>query len=185
MRFAYADPPYIGQAKKHYGHDPLCAEVDHDDLINRVLAEYDAWALSCSTPSLQKILSYCKTDIRVLAWVKPFASFKPGVSLAYAWEPVIIHGARKRPKTLPTVRDWVSANITLRRGLSGVKPDAFSFWLFEAMGLDSKDEMVDLYPGSGAVAQAWVKWCSQKQIWHTSVANAFDNSLRYIDDELF
>ena len=29
MKFAYADPPYIGQAKRHYSHDPLCAEVDH------------------------------------------------------------------------------------------------------------------------------------------------------------
>jgi len=55
MRFAYADPPYMGQAKKHYSHDPNCAEVDHAALIERLNA-YDGWALSLSTPSLKHIL---------------------------------------------------------------------------------------------------------------------------------
>ena len=32
LRVAYADPPYIGQARKHYSHDPRCAEVDHAKL---------------------------------------------------------------------------------------------------------------------------------------------------------
>ena len=32
MRFAYADPPYIGQAKKHYD----CEEVDHWELTRRL-----------------------------------------------------------------------------------------------------------------------------------------------------
>lgn len=36
MRIAYADPPYIGQAKRHYRNDPSgipAAEVDHAALI--------------------------------------------------------------------------------------------------------------------------------------------------------
>ena len=49
MHFAYADPPYIGQAKKHYKHDPRCAEVDHADLVRKLEAEYpDGWAISLS-----------------------------------------------------------------------------------------------------------------------------------------
>lgn len=48
MRFAYADPPYIGQAKRHYSRDPCCAEVDHTELVAQ-LNTYDAWALSLST----------------------------------------------------------------------------------------------------------------------------------------
>lgn len=40
MKFAYADPPYIGQAKRHYSHDPRCAEIDHTKLIAE-LAQYD------------------------------------------------------------------------------------------------------------------------------------------------
>lgn len=92
MRFAYADPPYIGQAKRHYSADPKCAEVDHQELIARLCSDYDAWALSLSTPTLKQILSYCPDNVRVGAWVKPFASFKPGVNPAYAWEPVVFRG---------------------------------------------------------------------------------------------
>ena len=40
MRLAYADPPYPGQAKIHYSHDPKCAEVDHEELIKQ-LEQYD------------------------------------------------------------------------------------------------------------------------------------------------
>src|SRR5581483_6896549 len=113
MRFAYADPPYVGQSRKHYGRE----EVDHEALINRLVAEYpDGWALSASSPSLRYLLPLCPDDVRVMAWVKPFCIFKPGVNPAYAWEPVIMRGGRKRGRNLPTVRDWVSVNITLKKG---------------------------------------------------------------------
>lgn len=163
MKFAYADPPYIGQARKHYARDPRCAEVDHAALIEQMNG-FDAWALSLSSPSLQQILALCPTDVRVGAWVKPFASFKPGVNPAYAWEPVIWRGGRKRDRTEATVRDWVSCNITLQRGLSGAKPETFCFWLFEVLGAEAEDEFTDLFPGSGAVSQAWEKWCNQQRL---------------------
>lgn len=55
MKFAYADPPYVGQAKKHYSADPRCAEVDHAELIARLCADFpDGWALSLSSPSLKQ-----------------------------------------------------------------------------------------------------------------------------------
>ena len=163
VRMAYADPPYIGQAQKHYSHDPQCAEVDHGALIDRLCAEYpDGWALSCSSPSLREILPLTPPQVRVAAWVKPFASFKPGVNPAYAWEPVIFHGGRKkRRRTEPTVRDWVAVGITLKRGLSGTKPDPFSFWLFSLMGLIPGDTLDDLFPGSGAVSRAWDLYCGR------------------------
>ena len=46
MKIAYADPPYPGQAEKHYSHDPRCAEVDHAKLIGRLDRDHDGWALS-------------------------------------------------------------------------------------------------------------------------------------------
>ena len=153
-RYAYADPPYIGQAKKHYGD----AEVDHVELIERLVTEYEGWALSCSSPSLQVILGLCPEDVRVMAWVKPFCSFKPNVNPAYAWEPVIVSGGRKRGREVETVRDWVSEPITLRRGLVGVKPRAFCFWLFSVLNLEMGDTFDDLYPGTGAVTDAWCEW---------------------------
>jgi hypothetical protein len=159
MRFAYADPPYIGQAGKHYSDDPDCAEVDHEELLQRLL-RYDGWALSCSSPSLKQILALppCPDDVRIGAWVKPFCSFKPNVNPAYAWEPILFYGGRKRGRDLPTIRDWVSCNITLKRGLCGVKPDPVSFWLFEILGMQPDDEFFDLFPGSGAVSVAWETW---------------------------
>ena len=162
MRFAYADPPYIGQAKKHYGNDPNCAEVDHGALLTS-LSEYDAWALSCSSTTLKQILGMpeCPDDVRICAWVKPFCAFKKNVNPAYAWEPILVWGGRNLGSEVPTVTDWVSANITLKRGLSGVKPDKFCFWLFGFVGLTSEDEFIDLFPGSGAVGRAWEVWKRQ------------------------
>lgn len=163
MRFIYADPPYIGQAKKHYSHDPNCAEVDHAALIAQ-LETYDGWALSCSSPSLQQILSLCPADVRIAAWVKPFCSFKPGVNPAYAWEPVVWKSARPRTREQMTVRDWVSANITLERGLSGAKPDTFCYWLFELLNIQPEDTFEDLFPGSRAVSRAFEQW--RGAIWN-------------------
>lgn len=161
-RFAYADPPYPGQARKHYGPD--AREVDHRLLIAH-LQEFDGWALSTSTPALRMILPLCPDDARIGAWVKPFAIYKPGVNPGYCWEPVIFRPLpRKRLRTEDTVRDFVSANVTLRRGVSGAKPDGFCNWLFALAGLTPDDEFVDLFPGSGAVARAWEAWRSQLRL---------------------
>lgn len=162
LSVAYADPPYIGQARKHYADDPACAEVDHARLIRRMTDEYDCWALSCSSPSLKEILAMCPDDVRVGAWVKPFCSFKPNVNPAYAWEPVVLWHGRNGGRDVPTVRDWVSVNITLKKGLSGAKPPAFCFWLFEFMGLEPGDELHDLFPGTGVVTQCWDAWQAGK-----------------------
>lgn len=154
MRIAYADPPYIGQAKKHYGSE----EVDHTALITR-LATYPGWALSCSSPSLQYLLPMCPASVRVMAWVKPFCIFKPNVNPAYAWEPIIVHPARRLGRNVPTERDWVSCNITLKRGLVGAKPEAFCLWLFKVLGANpDEDEFIDMYPGTGAVTRCWDQW---------------------------
>ena len=93
-----------------------------------------------------------------MAWVKPFCSFKPGVNPAYAWEPVLVHGGRKRRRSQPTVRDYVSANITLKRGLSGAKPDAFWVWLFSVLNLTADDTLDDLFPGTGRCAEVLAEW---------------------------
>ena len=160
MRFAYADPPYIGQARRHYKNESTYGgEVDHAALIQSLINEYpDGWALSASSPSLRTILPLCPESVRVMAWVKPFAIFKPGVSVAYAWEPVIVQGGRKRERDRATVRDWTAVNITLRRGLVGAKPEAFAYWLFEVLGMRSEDQLTDLFPGTGAITRALEKW---------------------------
>jgi hypothetical protein len=178
MRFAYADPPYIGQAKRHYAHDPsgiMPQEVDHGALIARLVKDFpDGWALSSSSPSLREILPLCPSEARVMAWVKPFCSFKPNVRIAYAWEPGIICGGRPRVKAQETVRDWVSANMTMRRGTHGAKPDAFCYALFEWLNMQTGDEFVDVFPGSGAVMRAWCQWLAQPRL--TAMFGGMDES---------
>lgn len=137
MRFAYGDPPYLGCAHLYPEHPDA---VRWDDPLSHVMAmaeldaEYDAWAFSLSVPSLKTLLPRTPEGSRVAAWVKPFASFKPGVDPAYTWEPVIFRSARQASRGQLTCRDHVSANITLKRGLTGAKPDGFWFWLFESHG---------------------------------------------------
>jgi hypothetical protein len=176
MRIAYADPPYIGQAKKHYGEHPdYIGEVDHEALITRLVKEFpDGWALSCSSPSLRYLLPLCPEMVRIGAWVKPFCAFKRGVRPAYAWEPVIWIGGRNPPTfrhpppakgdEQTTPKDFVSAGITLRRGLVGVKPYAFCVWLFDLLGMRDGDDLVDLFPGSGAVSAAWARYRAERPL---------------------
>lgn len=160
LRLAYADPPYLGCCGlyKHEHHGGGCWDdpETHRLLIERLRDEFpDGWALSLHEPSLRVILPMCPTDCRTSPWVKPFASFKPNVNPAYTWEPVIWRGGRKRERYEPTVRDYVAAGITLRRGFTGAKPETFCRWLFDILGARADDEFVDLFPGSNAVGEAW------------------------------
>jgi hypothetical protein len=160
VRFALADPPYLGCGQKHYGAlHPDAADYDsieaHAQLVARLCDEYpDGWALCLHTPSLKAMLNLCPDDVRVGAWVKPFAAFKVNVNPAYAWEPVIWRGGRKRTRQQDTTRDWLAESITMKRGLTGAKPRAFCMWVFDLLNVEPGDEVDDLFPGSGAVGHA-------------------------------
>ena len=165
VKVAYADPPYPGCAHLYRDHPDYAGEVDHHALSFQ-LREYDGWCLHTSSVALPSVLDHLEVahheNYRVMAWVKPFAAFKANVSVAYAWEPVLVKAARK-PVVKPgmTYRDFISEPITLKRGLTGAKPEAVCRWLFEVMGCEPDDELVDLYPGIGAVTRAWDSWRSQ------------------------
>jgi hypothetical protein len=167
MRFAYADPPYPGQARKHYAdHPDYAGEVNYYRLLADLAVDYDGWALHTASTTLTDVLrlagSLAIEDFRVMAWVKPFAAFKRNVSVAYAWEPVLVKPVRKPVVSGRIVmRDWIAESITLKRGLPGAKPEAVCRWVFEVAGLGPDDELVDLFPGTGAVTRAWEAWRSQ------------------------
>lgn len=171
MKIAYADPPYPGCAHLYRGHADYGGEVDHLVLAT-LLHQYDGWCLHTSSVALHEVqelfaaAGWPPSTYRLMSWVKPFAAFKANVSVAYAWEPVLVYAARK-PVVKPgmTYRDWCSEPITLKRGLTGAKPEAVCRWLFEVMGCDPEDELVDLFPGTGAVARAWDNWRSQTTIF--------------------
>ena len=171
MRLAYADPPYIGQAKRHYGG----VEVDHYELV-RQLSEYDGWALSLGSTTLEEVLLICRevlgpNQVRIAAWVKPFHVYKKGVRPAYAWEPVIFRGGHN-PPAYPhppppkkgmqnTPKDFIAENITLRKGLVGAKPPRFCWWLFDLLGAKVDDTLDDLFPGTGIVTRCWEQFVKE------------------------
>ncbi len=157
QRAAYADPPYLGRCSyyQHEHGDWGCWDSieTHRLLIERLVGEYDGWALHLQTSALRTILPLCPSRARVAAWVKPFASFKPGISPAYAWEPVVFVSVRNAGR--PTPRDWLAENITMQKGLIGAKPAAVVSWVFSLLGLRAGDELVDLFPGTGIVGETW------------------------------
>jgi hypothetical protein len=159
---AYADPPYIGCAHLYKDHPDFAGEVDHADLIDRLESEYDGWVLHASaTPKSMAILAPLveKTGARWMSWQKTFAAYKKNVSVAYAWEPVIVKAARKPVVSKRLVmRDWIACPITLKRGLTGAKPEAVCHWAFEMAGARPGDNLHDLFPGTGAVTAAWRTW---------------------------
>lgn len=158
-RIAYADPPYPGCAHLYRNHPDYAGEVDYPELLRRLTEEFDGFVLHTSSPALGMLLPLCPPDARVMAWVKPFAAFKRNVPVAYAWEPVIVRAARKPVVSGRIVmRDWVSESITLRKGLVGAKPPAVARWAFEVVGAQPQDDLVDLFPGTGAIARAWDEW---------------------------
>ena len=160
MKIGYADPPYPGCAYKYKDHPDFGNEVDHVELIARLERDFDGWILHTSSVALAAVLPLVPPHSRVMAWVKSFAAFKRNVPVAYAWEPVIVKAAR-----IPIVnhrivmRDWVECPITMKRGLCGAKPEKVCHWAFEMVGAVPSDEFVDLYPGTGAVSDAWKTWC--------------------------
>jgi hypothetical protein len=157
MKFAYADPPYYGQGQKLYKH-PEWEDLNwYRAFILELHRRYpDGWAMSASSSSLRVLLPLCPEDVRIGAWVKPFAVFKPNVNPAYAWEPVLFRGGRRGDRTRATVRDWTPCVITLRKGLTGAKPPKVCEWIISLLGAQrDRDTFDDIFPGTGAFSVVW------------------------------
>lgn len=158
-RIGYADPPYPGCAHLYMDHPDYAGEVDHAELIFRLNAEFDGWVLHTSSVALPQIAPLIPHGARFMSWVKQFAAFKRNVPVAYAWEPVIVKPARKPVVSKRLVmRDWIMEPMTMKRGLTGAKPEAVCHWAFEMVAARPDDELVDLFPGTGAVSKAWKTW---------------------------
>lgn len=163
MRFAYADPPYLGQGKRHYGDHPDAGRWDsisaHHNLVKELDSEYDGWALSLSMKSLQTILTVCNPRVIVLGWFKPIAP-PLGDHRRYNWEPVIVKPLRRYgPGYVPTALIESPPQFTFRETpnshVIGEKPESFFHWVFASAGVDKDDTFIDLFPGSGAGGRAW------------------------------
>ncbi|GAC1358721.1 MAG: hypothetical protein NVSMB4_18000 [Acidimicrobiales bacterium] len=157
MRLAYADPVYLGCARLYPEHPESHVWDDpesHRQLLADLDRDYEGWAYSLSSTTLQTILPLAPAGVRVAAWVKPFAAFKKNVRIAYTWEPVLFRPGRDRSADGASVgRDHLAESITLKRGLTGAKPERFCSWVLDLMGYVEGDEVVDVFPGTGVMGQ--------------------------------
>jgi hypothetical protein len=176
MKFAIADPPYLGRAERWYGADGCgngrgLGKADehpeahiwdspkaHLDLIEQLQTEFDGWAIALSVHSLSTYMQAIETDsrngIRVMSWIKP-SSVPSGNRIASTWEPVIVKvpSSRRSHGKGKSMKDHIVVN-PLRSGFVGAKPPAWTEWVLDAMGYQQGDEIVDLFNGSGAVINA-------------------------------
>lgn len=175
--FAYADPPYPGHAWRYRDQPTYAGEVDHRALVQSLVdARLTGWALSTSSQALREVLPLCPPGARVLAWVKPTPP--TGAGLCVRWEPLIVVGGRATHEPL---RDWLCAAPARGGGaeLVGRKPLAFSDFLFKALGMGDGDTLVDLFPGTRAVSQAWLSLGAGRRVAEvltTPVATAGETS---------
>jgi site-specific DNA-methyltransferase (adenine-specific) len=144
LKVAYADPPYPGQSKRHYGdHVDYAGEVDHADLIATLERDFpDGWALSTSVPALAGVLALCPagepskkrawggsvklgTGVRVCVWKRTGIPFPPSrVMWAYS-----SGGAFRGDRIGSTISKYVTTDAQLgyRREFAGDTRDQRSF----------------------------------------------------------
>jgi hypothetical protein len=175
MKLAIADPPYLGRANRWYGdgsgdgygkgradYHPEASKWDdpqaHIDLVKKLEAEYDGWAIALTVHSLSTYMKVIETDsrngIRVMSWIKPIA-IPSGSRIATSWEPVIVRvpEGRRGHNSGERIKDHLVANPG-RGNFRGAKPDEWTKWVLDAMGHRDGDTVDDLFYGSGAVTQA-------------------------------
>lgn len=139
-------------------HHPDAAEWDqparHRALLEELAASYDGWAIA-TTPDGVQHYGPLPIPCRIMAWVRPTAP--PGNHrLASKWEAVIVYTPEERrgADRVGQFSDVLIANAP-GQGFIGAKPAVWTRWVLDAMGYDpDTDELVDVFPGSGAVATA-------------------------------
>ena len=176
LKFAIADPPYLGRAERWYGpsgcgiahgegqadnHDEAFKwddEGTHAKLVEQLEQDFDGWAIAMSVHSLSTYLKIIDTDsrngIRVCVWNKTSA-VTSGSRIKNSWEPVSIKVPKdRRGYTIgQRVTDVLTCNPP-RIGFMGAKPHQWTHWVCDLMGVQAEDSVTDLFVGSGLVTAA-------------------------------
>lgn len=128
--------------------------VRHQRLINDLMRDADGWAIATSPDGLG-VYRPLPVGCRVMVWHKPNA--QPGSHrILNKWEPVIVYppiGRRSNRHGAGAMNDVLIANAP-RRGFIGAKPASWTAWVLSALSHQPGDDVLDLFPGSGAVTDA-------------------------------
>jgi len=172
LRFAIADPPYLGRAHRWYGEGgrgsggglhrpdahPEAAVWDdparHVQLVADLVAGFDGWAIAAAPDSLTTYLPHLPDGTRVMVWHRRNA-VPSGNRVRSCWEPVMVYTPpeRRRYGTGPSTTDVLDAAAP-HRVFAGAKPPKWTRWVLDAMGHTDTDELVDMFAGSGMVSAA-------------------------------
>lgn len=175
MRFAYADPPYLGQGASRYGHLHPDAAIwddpgEHFKLVERLLSEFpDGWAASLN-PTAAAFPCYTRPGLQFACWIRPnnVTLRNPSMRIVPTWELVVFrtsvpnslkHGPRTRNSIVLPNPTWQQ-----QRTHTGTKPAIYCRWVLNLLGYNpAADEVVDIFPGEGSMAVA----AAQGGLWHS------------------
>lgn len=181
MRLAIADPPYLGRAALWYGgrgrskqgtvgracgrgdgapeFHPDAHEWDdpvkHIALMSHLEDEFDGWAVAASAKTLAPLIGTADhLGARLAIWHVTNA-IPDGARVRSTWEAVFyrVPDGRRAVGTGHRVPDLLSAAHP-RSGFVGAKPEAWTRWVLDLLGFCPDDEVIDVFPGSGAVSRA-------------------------------
>lgn len=137
--------------------------VDHASLLDQLRRLYpDGWALSTSSAALFKVWSLCP-EARLCVWVRACRVVKARQALS-GYECLLVAGGRPRrvavAEDLRDVLVYRGRHRAFPGAIVGMKPVAFAEWMFRLLGAQAGDELVDLFPGSGAISEAWKRYAA-------------------------
>jgi hypothetical protein len=126
----------------------------HQQLLAHLVRNFDGWAIA-TTPDGLGAYHPLPVSAHVMAWHRR-NGMPGGGRIVSSWEPVIVFvpESRRARDAGPRVRDVLDIGSP-RVEFAGAKPAAWTRWVLEALGYDrERDEVVDMFPGSGSVSAA-------------------------------
>lgn len=182
MRFAIADPPYLGRAHRHYGirpgvgvefgsgpsraasgrqpskratsEHPDASEWDQPERHQEMVDELVVAFDGFAIAMHRTSLSHYLAWLPD-AWVAVWHDTRMpagGARIVGAWEPVLV----QTPKMTRRGRGMNVRDVLVAPHPEvahlGAKPRAWTAWVIDMLGVGDDDEVVDMFPGSGLVA---------------------------------
>lgn len=127
----------------------------HRQLAEQLIDEFDGWAIACPPDAVAAgIYAPLPYGTRVMVWHRSNA-LPSRTRIGTRWEAVLVCPPLDRIPLQEGERQLhdVLSCAAPGSGFAGAKPRQWTRWVLDALGYDPDvDEVVDLFPGSGAVS---------------------------------